>query len=59
MLKARDVAEACNISLSKAYQIMRALNAELDKAGYITIPGRIPDTYLYKRIAPDALEVMR
>ena len=59
MLKAGDVATVCNVSLSKAYQIMRALNAELEKAGYLTIPGRIPDTYLYKRIVPEVPEVVR
>ncbi|MBS4769638.1 hypothetical protein KG090_00485 [Carnobacteriaceae bacterium zg-ZUI240] len=30
------------IKTSKAYQIIRGLNKELEKDGYITVAGRIP-----------------
>ena len=40
-----EVSEALGISRSKAYQIIRALNKELKKMGYITIAGKCPVKY--------------
>jgi len=37
-----DVMEILAISQSKAYQIMRKINRELEAEGYETISGRIP-----------------
>ena len=37
-----DVMEILDISQSKAYQIMRKINRELEDEGYETIAGRIP-----------------
>ena len=37
-----DVMEILGISQSKAYQIMRRINKELEAEGYETIAGRVP-----------------
>jgi sugar-specific transcriptional regulator TrmB len=44
-----NVAEALGISKSKAYQIIRALNKELQKKGYITIAGKCPTKYFSEK----------
>ena len=53
MLMANDVAELLIVSKSKAYSIIKQLNHELEQKGFITIPGRIPEKYLYNRLFPD------
>ncbi len=45
-----EVAEELRISKSKAYQIVRELNAELQKQGYITIAGRINTAFFLKKV---------
>lgn len=45
-----EVAEELRISKSKAYQIVRELNAELQKQGYLTIAGRINTAFFYKKV---------
>ena len=44
-----NVAEALGISKSKAYQIIRALNKELQKMGYITVAGKCPTKYFSEK----------
>lgn len=50
ILSASDVATLCKIKMGKAYQIIRILNTELEKKGYIIIRGRIPKNYLLLRL---------
>lgn len=50
ILSASDVATLCKIKMGKAYQIIRILNTELEKKGYIIIRGRIPQNYLLQRL---------
>ncbi len=50
ILCASEVATLCKVKLGKAYQIIRTLNAELEKKGYIIIRGRIPQNYLLQRL---------
>lgn len=50
ILCASDVATLCQVKLGKAYQIIRILNTELEKKGYIIIRGRIPQNYLLQRL---------
>lgn len=50
ILSANDVAMLCKVKLGKAYQIIRVLNSELEKKGYIIIRGRIPQNYLLQRL---------
>ena len=44
-----EVAEELRVSKSKAYQIVRELNAELQKQGYLTVAGRVSTTFFIKR----------
>lgn len=41
MMSAGDVAKELGCSKSYAYKVVRELNGELSKAGYITIAGHI------------------
>ena len=38
------------VSESKAYKIIRQLNAELQAAGYLTVAGRVSRKYFEERI---------
>lgn len=50
LLTAEEVAIICKTKTGKAYQIIRQLNTELEKQGYLTIRGRININYLLKRL---------
>lgn len=41
-MNAQDVRDVLGVSRSKAYDILRKLNAELEKEGYAVVPGKIP-----------------
>lgn len=45
-----EVAAELRVSKSKAYQIVRELNAELQKQGYLTVAGRVNDTFFHKKV---------
>jgi len=45
-----EVAEELRVSKSKAYQIVRELNAELRKQGYLTVTGRVSATFFHKKV---------
>ncbi len=49
MMGVEDVMAALGVSRSHSYQIIRRLNEELEKAGYITVRGRISRAYFEKR----------
>lgn len=49
LLKASDVAEILQCSISMAYRIVRELNAELQQKGYYICRGRVPKTYFAER----------
>lgn len=49
LLDSKQVKEILNISNSMAYKVIRDLNNELDKQGYLTIRGRVPEDYLKER----------
>lgn len=44
-----EVAKRLECSTQLAYKIIRQLNAELKKKGYITLAGRVPRTYFEER----------
>lgn len=44
-ITAKEIASECDISKSKAYEIIRKLNAELDKMGKITLSGKVPRAF--------------
>lgn len=49
MMDVRDVQEALGVSESAGYAIIRRLNEELEKAGYITVRGKVSRAYFEKR----------
>lgn len=49
-LTAADVAEVMECSTSRAYEIIKKLNAELEEKNYITIHGKLNAKYFYERI---------
>lgn len=50
VLTAKDIAEMCDISESKAYQIIRRLNDELKEKGFLTFRGRVSRAYFYEKM---------
>ncbi len=52
MLSAKEVSELLDISNSYAYKVIDQLNRELEKAGYLTIHGKVDSLYLTKRYFP-------
>lgn len=40
-LNVNDVAVYMDVSVPKAYKIIRTLNAELNEKGYITVAGKV------------------
>lgn len=49
-LDVNDVAEFMGVSTSKAYKIIRSMNDELSKQGFITIAGKVNRAYFEKRV---------
>ncbi len=43
-----EVAAELRVSKSKAYQIVRELNAEMQKQGYLTVARRVNATFFHK-----------
>jgi len=49
-MTAEQVAKELSVSESYAYKVIRELNAELKKQGYVTIRGRINANYFKKKL---------
>lgn len=49
-LNANDVAEYMEVSVPKAYKIIRRLNEELVAQGYLVVAGRVSRTYFEEKI---------
>ena len=49
-ITAKEVAEVLGISISKAYTIIRQLNDELKKRGYIIISGKCSLQYFKEKV---------
>ena len=49
-LTAADVSELLGVSMSTSYRIIKRLNSELQKAGKITIAGKIFARYFFENI---------
>lgn len=45
-----EVAVELQVSKSKAYQIVRELNADLQKQGYLTMAGRVNAAFFHKKV---------
>jgi len=48
-ITAREMSELLGISTGHAYKMIREMNKELEKSGYITIAGKVPKGYFEKR----------
>ena len=48
-LSASDVSEYMGISIPTAYKIIKKLNVELERNGYLVIAGKVPRGYFEKR----------
>ena len=48
-ITASELAELLGISVGHAYKIIKKLNAELEKEGYLIIAGKVPRGYFEKR----------
>ena len=48
-ITAKELAEMLGISKGHAYKIIRGLNNELKKDGYIVFSGKVPKDYFNKR----------
>jgi phytoene/squalene synthetase len=49
-VKVDDVAKELGISKAHAYKLIRSMNMELQKQGYITIAGRVSRKYFEERV---------
>lgn len=49
MMNVQDVMKELGVSKSKAYQILRQLNIELEKEGYKALSGKVPRPYWKKK----------
>ena len=49
-LNVNDVAQYLNISVPTAYKIIRQLNGELGKKGYLTVAGRVSRAYFEQKV---------
>lgn len=49
-LEVGDVMQILGISRSAAYKLMRQINSELEKKGYIVIRGKVCRKYFEERI---------
>lgn len=46
---ANDISGLLGVSKAKAYQIIKGLNEELEKRGYIVLAGKISQAYFAER----------
>lgn len=49
-LNVNDVAQYLDISVPTAYKIIRQLNGELGKKGYLTVAGRVSRAYFEQKV---------
>ena len=49
MMTAKEVSAEMGVSAATAYKIIRELNEELRKAGYVTVSGKVPTAYWNKK----------
>ena len=48
-MSAADVAKELGVGMTKSQQIVKELNAELEKMGYLTVQGKISRKFFEKR----------
>ena len=50
MLDVEQVKGILKVSKSKAYEVIRNLNKELESKGYLIVRGKIREDYLFERM---------
>lgn len=50
LITAEEVARELGISKGHAYKIVRMMNQELQKAGYVVVSGKVPRPYWNKKL---------
>ena len=48
-ITANELAEMLGVSVGHAYKLIRKLNQELEKEGFLVIAGKVPRRYFEKR----------
>lgn len=48
-ITASELSEMLDVSVGHAYKIIRRMNQELQKEGYLVIAGKVPKRYFEKR----------
>lgn len=49
MYTAKELSSVLKVSESQAYKLIRGMNEELKKNGYLTVRGKIPAAYVEQR----------
>lgn len=49
-MSVQEVADELGVSKSYAYKVVRQLNGELKKLGYLTVVGRVNAQYFHKKL---------
>lgn len=49
----QEIQRELGVGKNKAREIIRQLNAELEKSGYLTVRGRVPRRYFERRFYPE------
>lgn len=49
-ISVQEVADELGVSKSYAYKVVRQLNEELKKLGYLTVAGRVNAQYFHKKL---------
>lgn len=49
-IRANEVADILGVSKSYAYKVIRTLNEQLKKQGYLTITGRVSKQYFLEKV---------
>lgn len=50
VIRANEISEEMGVSLTYAYKIIKQLNGELEKRGFLVVQGRTSRKYFYERI---------
>lgn len=46
---AKDISNMLDVSVSKAYGLIKKMNLELERDGYLVLAGKVPVAYFNKR----------
>lgn len=46
---AKDISQMLDVSVSKAYELIKKMNQELEQEGYLVLSGKVPTAYFNKR----------